>query len=229
MENHSIWFSESFCVPRCPASFVWDGALCVAEVCEPACTGNTFCQAGECVSSSDMAPSCSTDTCASRSLACGTFVNDCGERISCGGCEDGLTCVNGECACVSQRGDAEWCQILNRECGTALVSECDASGSTSRNVDCGNCDAPKVCGLNGIEGVCGCPPLTDAQEVAQWCAAEDAECGEIDVVDECGQSQRIDCGGCPMFGDSISGLTCGESEPNRCSCPSEHVRARDCS
>lgn len=45
-------------------------------------------------------PSCGCQTCASRGFTCGTFVNNCGQTLSCGGCGPGGTCIgNTECSC----------------------------------------------------------------------------------------------------------------------------------
>ena len=152
-----------------------------------------------------------TDSCGEERLVdCGNEADACGEFETCGGGG-----IEGQCGCTDPRTDTQICQLNSYACGELTITD---SCGTERTLNCGDeaqvCDAFETCGGGGIEGQCGCTPeFTDEEH----CAMQQAECGEIAIIDSCGTERTLDCGAedqvCTLFD------TCGGGgEENICGC-----------
>ncbi|TXC69400.1 hypothetical protein FRC91_17545 [Bradymonadales bacterium TMQ1] len=150
--------------------------------------------------------SCGTE----RTVNCGDEASVCSESETCGGAgEDNI------CGCTPLESDTQLCQLSSYACGP--LTAVDSCG-TERTVNCGDetqvCGEFDTCGGGGIEGQCGCTPeFTDEEH----CAMQQAECGEIAIIDSCGTERTLDCGAedqvCTLFD------TCGGGgEENICGC-----------
>lgn len=155
-------------------------------------------------------PEPTADTCLRAGANCGQLqaVNNCGETVSvvCGTCTLPLECgVGGRpnvCGCVGS-DDAALCAAAGANCGTINVM--DPACGVSRDVVCGTCTLPEVCGQ---DNVCACTPETDAQ----FCTRLQAECGSVTAADNCGTMRTRTCGTC-------SGVEkCGFPAANQCGC-----------
>ncbi len=112
---------------------------------------------------------------------CGMVTDACGKPVSCGTCQDDERCdeAAGVCECpMPTCPQGATCGTVTNDCG--------------QSVSCGTCDSfDERC--NTAQLMCECAPLPSS---AQMCSAVSQECGPL-LVMWCGQSQEIDCGGCP--------------------------------
>lgn len=134
---------------------------------------------------------------------CGVF----SERSTVGSCfPDDCSAADSMCPVGSscQRVGELWrCTPCTPQC------EGRVCGSDSCGGSCGTCADFERC-TDG--GSCECIAETDAQ----LCAAENAVCGALTVVDRCGETRNIaSCGTCR------GSATCGAIAPNRCDCVAE--------
>lgn len=155
-------------------------------------------------------PETPAETCSRAGANCGQLqaVNNCGETVSvvCGTCTAPLECgVGGSpnvCGCVGS-DDSALCASVSANCGT--INVVDPACGVARDVMCGSCQAPEVCGQ---DNVCACTPETDAQ----FCTRLQAECGSVTAPDNCGTMRTRTCGTC-------SGVEkCGFPTANQCGC-----------
>lgn len=91
------------------------------------------------------------------------------------------------------------CQQSGKNCGSIS----DGCGGT---LQCGQCQAPDVCGAGGVANVCGCP----AESPAQLCARYTKNCGSFSAYDACQRYVVVDCGRCS------AGQVCGAAAANVC-------------
>ncbi|RVU41584.1 hypothetical protein EA187_18170 [Lujinxingia sediminis] len=180
---------------------VEDPDACEAESDDALCSDNGA-ECGELT----VVDSCGTE----RTVNCGDEASVCAPEETCGGAgEDNL------CGCTPLESDTQLCQLSSYACGP--LTAVDSCG-TERTVNCGDetqvCGEFDTCGGGGIEGQCGCTPeFTDEEH----CAMQQAECGEIAIIDSCGTERTLDCGAedqvCTLFD------TCGGGgEENICGC-----------
>lgn len=146
---------------------------CVPETDEEFCARNSW-ECGELTAD---------DNCgAERTIDCGLEEEVCEALETCGGAG-----VEGQCGCQAA-SDPQLCQLNNTACGPLeVVDEC---GVTRTIPECGTCIDPETCGGGGVEGQCGC--TGDSEQ--SICTAAGAECGDLDVVDNCNDARTINCG-----------------------------------
>ena len=173
------------------------------------CAQGEVCAAGAC---------CLPSSC--DGVACGS--DGCGGE--CGACEDGFSCVEGQCI-------DDTCEV---ECAGKVCGDDGCGGS------CGGCDAPqtccegaccqaecggKECGSDGCCGDCGECAQDGVCVDGQCCVPDcqglecgddgcDGSCGECGDGVECAQGQCCapECDGKSCGDDGCGGL-CGECEP----------------
>ncbi|MEI6836124.1 MAG: hypothetical protein WCK59_04800, partial [Candidatus Falkowbacteria bacterium] len=120
-----------------------------------------------------------TTTCATAGMVCGTFVDDCGNSIQCGGCDDNNICTTDACGAG---GKCSFTINSNKVSCSSPYGTCSISGQYS-------------CGANGLLGTT-CNPLTDP--VTTYCAGK--ACG----LDACGNI----CGPGCASGQTCNGGVC---------------------
>ncbi len=136
-----------------------------------------------------------------RAQACGAAGATCGlldgttvcdEPVLCGDCVAPETCggdgVPNQCGCASESAD-EFCARLVATCDELTAA--DTCG-VERTEDCGTCTPPATCGGGGTANVCACPSQSDVD----FCADNQAECGPLSAIDDCGAMRQVDCGAC---------------------------------
>jgi len=137
---------------------------------------------------------CVAKTCTDLGATCGSALDGCGGKVTCGICPAGQKCGgDGLNKCGTNDCSPKSCAQIGVSCGLA-------SDGCSEAIDCGKCAAPDTCGGAGVPGQCGCTPKS--------CAKLGVSCGT--VADGCGTT---DCGGCG------EGETCGGGGvPGQCGC-----------
>jgi len=138
--------------------------------------------------------------------SCGIEADVCDTLQTCGG---GGT--PGQCGCTA-RTDAQLCSLAGYTCGELVIT--DECGVERTIASCGPaCLAPLTCGGGVAVGQCGCTPDSDEN----ICDAADAECGNLQLVDNCNANRTVQCAleedVCTFFD------TCGGGgEANQCGC-----------
>ncbi len=130
------------------------------------------------------------DACDGRE--CGPVGDGCGGSINCGTCEDGERCGLDEpfqCGTVPVSDD-EMCNALFDSCEEA-GAECGLAGNgCGGTLDCGECDAGEICGIQE-PGQCDPPPECEPLEPEVAC---DGRCGVVaNGCDEDVSGGLIDC------------------------------------
>ena len=179
-----------------------DGVVDDVETCDGDELGGTTCE------SLGFGPgtlSCTANCAEFDTSGCGALAT-CGngnvddQEVCDGSALNAATCETlglgtGSLACASN------CQQYDTTgCSNGCTPDCSATECGPDPVcgtDCGGCSAGEQCTMGGA---CECVPTT--------CAAEGAQCGQID--DGCGG--MLECGGCP------GAQTCGIDAPNMCGC-----------
>lgn len=185
------------------------GAECGAIVATDNCgqtrdiTSCGGCQAPDSCGGAEQANRCGCSEsdgafCAQESAECGsvTGTDRCGvvrTVENCGLCTDPLSCNGGgeanQCGCTAESDEA-FCQRIGAQCGT--VTALDNCGA-SRTRDCGTCTEPdEECGAGGQPNICECAYEGDEA----FCDRQNAQCGTVVALDNCGQERPVDCGGC---------------------------------
>jgi hypothetical protein len=144
--------------------------------------------------------------CNALGAECGIAKNSCGARITCPSpqpyCPAGKECDAQTNKCVTCNPTIT-CADYGYECGTAWLG----CGDITNTVECGTCDASRVC--NPFYNICEptCSPAPQATLCAQAKLIRGVECGFIS--DGCGG--RVKCPDCqPGFGCAAQG------EQNKC-------------
>jgi hypothetical protein len=145
------------CVPKnCAAvgancGLTGDG--CGGQInCGPCLDGGS-CGAGGLANVCGGSVACQPKTCGLLDAGCGAIGNGCGDILDCGGCDAGTTCGGGGAAyrcgaratCVPKT-----CAQLSANCGQMG----DGCGGVIDG-GCGTCQAPNLCGGQGLPNVCG--------------------------------------------------------------------------
>ena len=111
-----------------------------------ACPGGSTCVDGFCLADGDDA-TCGAGgecgDCASLGLTCGPGVDNCGNAINCGACEDG------ECQPLS-------CQEIGAQCGVTFDGCMDV-------IECGECTGNSACGAGGVDNQCATALVTTTE------------------------------------------------------------------
>ncbi|RAL25106.1 hypothetical protein DL240_02515 [Lujinxingia litoralis] len=196
--------NQCACEPRSITEFCADqGAMCGVVTANDICGNSRTESCGECNGSREYCsfdhqcvcvPIDDTTYCFTESAECGILsrTDNCGEprNIDCGSCPgQGKVCtVNNTCLACQPPTDAEICESEGAQCGTLNVID---TCNQLREVECGSCSGTgEEC---TSENQCLCEP----QSEAELCAANNYRCGSYDtVVDNCGESREINCGGC---------------------------------
>ncbi len=152
---------------------------CIPETDDELCT----------TSGSECGSLSATDKCGeTRNIAsCGDEAAVCGAFETCGGAGD-----PGVCGCVTET-DVEMCTRAGYECGELTgIDNCGAARTVG---SCGDeatvCAGLETCGGDSVPGQCGCAAKTDVQ----LCQENSYQCGELQVVDNCGTARTIaSCG-----------------------------------
>lgn len=152
------------------------------------CGENEACENNACVCQEES----EAELCAQNNRVCGelTVVDRCNKQrvISCGTCQAPKLCnMQGQCECTAET-DIIFCGRLGAQCGS--VTQPDNCGDV-RTVDCGDCNGQNNC--NMADNTC---PVCQPETNAQFCARNNAVCGEVIAMDNCNQMRTVDCGGC---------------------------------
>ena len=174
-------------------------------------------------------PTCTPLTVCPSGYTCGEYPNGCGTgNINCGGCDGGLSCIDGQCtgcvpltACPASQTCGEWpdgcgnvlqcgsCPSGESCIGGACTSGCTPETCSSQHVTCGQ--AGNGCG-GVIDGGCGsCPAgesceATDAGTLCVSAPCTTVSCATLGL--HCGQAGN-GCGGTQDCGDCTPPETCG--------------------
>ena len=165
-----------------------DGVACEGEQREAG-----VCAAGACVVEGGCDPNCEERTCGDD--GCGS---------SCGACEEGLACVDGDCACAP---DCDGRGCGDDGCG-GVCGACE-EGLACVDGDCAcapDCD-DRLCGDDGCGGVCGvCEEGLACVDGDCVCApdCDDRVCGD----DGCGGVCGVCEGGVPCSAFGTCGVDC---------------------
>lgn len=184
----------TICTPESDEAFcARQGVQCGAAQGMDNCGGmRTVAECGPCNSGEqcNLSQQCVCPTLRCRGDDCGTISNACGNTRDCGGCDTGELCSANSCECPAVTCGTNACGTISNACGASA--------------NCGSCSGTNSC----INNVCVCQPETDA-ELCQF-----RECGNVSVIDRCGASRTVNCGGgCPP-GDICSpdGFCCPKFE-----------------
>jgi len=167
---------------------------------------------------------------------CGALFDNCGNPVSCGGCDGGLTCTQGSCGCVpdpaAKTCSGKNCGSATNNCGQTVACGANGSSTCATSTDvctsndtcctpdnvtaCGNkcggsvannCGQTVQCPTTCADGgVCNSGACCSPTPPSAWCQNR---CGAS--TDNCGQA--VNCGGCE------GGLTC--SDAGSCGCVPE--------
>ena len=130
-------------------------------------------------------------------------------------------CKNSAQECVESGGSTA-CEVCQPESDEALCELKDACGpfettdrcGQTRSIDCGTlvCETDEAC--NESTNACECVPRSDAIlcETALAGGNAPADCGMVEVVDNCGVQRTIDCGGCEGDGKCEENI-CDNCQP----------------
>ncbi len=175
-------------------------------------------------------PSCTPLVACPATYTCGQYPNGCGTgNISCGNCEGGATCIDGQCvsctpatSCPVNQTCGEWPDGCGGvlQCGScpsgdtcisgACVNGCNKQTCASQHLTCGQ--AGDGCG-GAIDGGCGtCLPGTSCEATdAGGSACAIAPCTKVSCATlhlSCGMAGD-GCGGTQDCGDCVLPQTCG--------------------
>lgn len=164
------------------------------------CPSDETCQNNQCICPAASA----AQFCSSNGAQCGSLTAlECGapRTQNCGTCPAGSVCNNANRCVCDPFTNAELCDASNA-CGeVTLLDNCDMM----RTIDCADCGANEG---DCIDGTCTvCAPDSDTQ----LCFREGAQCGVINVVDNCDQPRSPNCGSC----DAANNFQCVN---NVCQC-----------
>ncbi len=147
--NNCTGDSSQTCLINCPT-----GNSCISNACV---TCETACPAGR----------------------CGTWVNSCGQTLTCSNCPTGQTC-DANSQCQSDACTPTTCLALGKSCGIY-------SDGCSGTLNCGTCTSPSTCN----NGVCSCTPSCTGKA----CGASDG-CGSTCKTGTCATNYTCNNGTC---------------------------------
>ncbi len=217
---------QCYCEPEttaelCDLAGAECGDLTVEDSCEQ--TRNINCEScvapETCGALEDNQCDCIPFECDDLNASCGQHPNGCGGIVQCGPCPSGEACgpIEGGPGyeCTDDCTPHPSCDAADAECGTAS----DGCGGT---LPCGTCDPGFTCDNNQ----CECVP----QNTFELCSVHNADCGTIEVQDNCGDWRTVTCGFClgaTSWVEDGAPYSCCDGN-SACTCQNEYQIGTSC-